>query len=77
MRVNHRRIHVVMAEQLLDRANVLPAFEPMGRKRVSQRVCTDRLGDLRAGRRPLDTRAQRSFVQVMPGRIPLRGSTDS
>ena len=38
MRVQHRRSHIAMPEQLLDRADVISPFEQMGRKRVAQAV---------------------------------------
>jgi hypothetical protein len=38
VRVDHRRAHVFVAEQLLDRAYVVAVFEQVGRERVAQRV---------------------------------------
>jgi len=36
VRVDHRRVHVRVAEQLLDRADVLPALQQVRRERMPQ-----------------------------------------
>ena len=46
VRVNHRRLQVLMPQQLLDRANVLALFQQVSCKAVSQRVRTDLFAEL-------------------------------
>ena len=38
MCVDHRRLNILVAEQLLHRADVVPVFEKMCRERVPERV---------------------------------------
>ena len=66
MRVDHCRIHVAMAEQFLNRADVLPALEQVRGKRMPQCVSAERLEDSCNSRRSLDRPRQDVFVQVMP-----------
>ena len=40
MRIDHGRAHVAVPEQFLDGSDVVPGFEQMGRKAVSQRILT-------------------------------------
>jgi hypothetical protein len=40
--VYHRRAHIAMAKQLLDRAHILPALEQMRRERMTKRVAVTR-----------------------------------
>ena len=40
MGVDHRRGHIGVAEQMLDRANIRPALQQMGRKRMAERIST-------------------------------------
>ncbi len=65
-RVDHRCPDVLVAEQLLDRANVVPVLQEMRRERVPQRVAACPLLDpglpQRGPHSPLDS----LFVQVMP-----------
>ena len=35
MRVNHRGADILMAEELLDRANIIAVFQKVGRKRMA------------------------------------------
>jgi len=41
--VNHRRLHIGMAQQFLDRSNIFSIFEQMSRKAASKSVAIDRL----------------------------------
>ena len=53
VRVDHRRGHVVVPQQLLDRPNVRPALKGVGGEAVPERVRAGALGDPRARyRRP-------------------------
>lgn len=45
MGVDHGRLHVAMAQELLDRADVMTGFEKMGRERVTERVARGSLGE--------------------------------
>jgi len=38
MRINHRRFHILMSQQLQNRANVCTILQQMRRKRMSQRM---------------------------------------
>jgi len=55
MRVNHGRIDTAMAEQFLDRANVLSSLQQMRREGMPQRMRTDRFNDARLRRTILDS----------------------
>ncbi len=39
VRVDHRRSHVLMAQQFLHRSDIIPVFQQMGGKRVPQGAC--------------------------------------
>ena len=43
MRVNHRRAHVVMPEQFLDRADVVTSLQQVRRKAMTKRVAASGL----------------------------------
>ena len=45
MRVDHRRLHALVAKQFLHRADVGPCFQQMGGEAMPQRVGRQRLGD--------------------------------
>ncbi len=47
MRVDHRRRHIAVTEQLLDRPDVVTALEQVRRKRVAERVAAHALVDSR------------------------------
>ena len=38
MGVDHRRAHVLVAQQLLDRPNIIPILQQVGRKGVAKRM---------------------------------------
>ena len=38
--INHGRTHIAMPEQFLDRSDVVPGLEQMGREAVPQRILT-------------------------------------
>jgi len=57
---------MTVAEQFLNRANVLAALEQVRRKRMPQRMCTDRLEDSRDMSRSLYRALDAILVQVMP-----------
>ena len=65
VRVDHRRADVRMAEELLDRANVVPVFEQMRGKRMPERMATDALRDTRLPRRHRHCTLHRRLVQVI------------
>ena len=45
--IDHGRLDIAVAEKLLDGSNVVSAFEPMCRKKVSEGVARDSLGQPR------------------------------
>ena len=45
MGVDHRRLHVAMAQQFLDGPDVMTGFEKMGRERVAERVARGSPGE--------------------------------
>lgn len=64
--VDHRRPHVTMPEQLLDRANVVARFQKMRGEAVAQRVRPHRLRDADAASCFADGTLRHRLVQVMP-----------
>lgn len=50
MRVDHRRTHIPVAKQLLDRPDVIAGLEQMRRKRMPQRVARASCSTLRERR---------------------------
>ena len=58
MGVDHGCAHVLMSQQLLDRADVLPPFQQVGRKRVAEGVATGRLRESRLAHGPGPTESQ-------------------
>src|SRR3989442_6299653 len=44
MGVDHRRAHVLMAQQLLDRPNIIPVLRQQGLKGVAKRMAASRVG---------------------------------
>jgi len=69
VRVDHRGAHVAVAEQFLDRPDVIAGFEQMRRKRVTKRVArggsrdSSRMGGILRGA------LQDGFMQVMPATL--------
>ena len=45
--IDHRRLHVLMPEQFLNRADIIAIFQQVRGERVSQRVAAHRLGQAR------------------------------
>jgi hypothetical protein len=45
MGVDHRGTDIIMSKQLLHRSDVIPVFEQMGRKRVTQSMATSQFED--------------------------------
>jgi hypothetical protein len=78
VRVNHRRADIGMAEQFLDRPNVVPVLEQMCRKGMAESVTADPLRDACAASSGSDRALHDRFVQMIPGRWPeARVSADS
>jgi hypothetical protein len=65
VRVDHGRAHVLVAQQLLDGADVVAGFEQMGGERVPQRVTPCVLRDTRATDRLLHGALNDRGVHVM------------
>ena len=66
MGVDHRRAHVLMAQQLLDRPNIIPVLQQVGRKGVAKRMAACRFGDPCFQSGFLEAPLQDGFVQVVP-----------
>ena len=65
VRVDHRRCHVVVAEQFLHRANVISILKQMSRKRVPERVARGVLADPRSNDRVSDSPLNDRLMQMM------------
>lgn len=65
MRVDHRGANVAVAQQLLDRADVVPVFQQMRGERMTQGVGRRVFGDARVPGGPRDGLLNDTFVQVM------------
>jgi hypothetical protein len=70
MCIYHRRRHALMAEQFLNGANVVAAFEQMSRKRMPKRVTAGSLSNLRSANREFHRVLQISLGNVMAPRFP-------
>ncbi len=66
MGVDHRRFHVTVPKQFLDRANVVAHFQQMRGEAVPQRVRPHRFGYPDASSRFADGPLRHGLVQVMP-----------
>ena len=76
MRVDHRRRQVAVPQQLLNRPDVVPGLQQMGRKRMPQGMGGDALGDLRLTSGRLDGTLNDRFVEMVPAllvrlRVPV------
>mgnify|MGYP001172851716 FL=1 len=79
MGVDHRRTHVGVAEQFVDRANVVAPIEQVTGERMAQRVWRGRLVDAGSDDRLFHRALQQLLVQMMKPlsrSTPLRGSTE-
>src|SRR5262245_50351163 len=65
VRVDHRGVDIAVAEQLLERADVVAGFEQVGGKAVPQRMRADRLGQTGAATRVADGALGDGLVQVV------------
>jgi hypothetical protein len=63
--VDHRGAHVRVAEQILDRADVVAVLEEVGGERVTQSVATNLLGDSRAQSGVAHRALEHGLVKVM------------
>jgi len=66
MGVNHRRANVSVAQQLLDRQNIIPILQQVGGKGVAKRMAACRFGDLCFQSGFLEGSLQDRLVQVVP-----------
>src|SRR5262249_51197465 len=64
VRVNHRRLHAGMAQQLLHRANVIPGLQQVRREGVSQGMRRGALADAGLEDRGAEGAGHRTFVQM-------------
>ncbi len=66
VRVNLRRRHIFVAEQLLQRPNIITCLQKMRRERMPQRVATRPLVNLRQPHRHLHHPLHTRLMQMMP-----------
>jgi hypothetical protein len=66
VRVNHRRRHMPMPQQLLIRADVVPVLEQVGGERVPQRMAGDTLRQARLPGRLFHRTLNHRFVKMVP-----------
>ena len=66
MCVDHGRPHIAMAEEFLNRSDVVPVLEQVGGKGVPECVAGSRLGQARLAEGFLDRPLQDRFVEVVP-----------
>src|SRR5450759_539692 len=65
VRVNHRRRHVLVTQQLLDPPNIITRFEQVGGEAVPERVAARRLWDFGIANRLLDGLLDDGFVKMV------------
>jgi hypothetical protein len=70
VRVNLRRRHIFVAEQLLQRPNIITCLQKMRRERMPQRVATRPLVNLRQPHRHLHHPLHTRLIQMMPPQSP-------
>jgi hypothetical protein len=75
--VDHCSVDVPMAQELLDRPDVVAILQQVGRKGVAEGVAADTLGNAGVGHRLLDRALQDRFVKVVPHpdgfpRVPVK-----
>ena len=63
--IHHRRFHVPMSEEFLNRADVIAIFQQVRGERVPQRVAVDRLGQPYGSGCFFDGPLQHRFVDMM------------
>src|SRR5690606_20261441 len=73
MRIDLRRRHILVAEQLLDRANVVARFKQVGSEAVAQGMRRDRLCQAGALRRAFYRALQDILVEVVAFGAPVPG----
>ena len=66
MRVDHGRADVLMAQQFLDRPNIIAVLKQMGGKRMPEGVATGRFGDPGSPNGFFDRPLQDGFMEMMP-----------
>jgi hypothetical protein len=72
VRVDHRRADIAVAQQFLDRPDVMARFEQVRRERVAQRVTRFRAWDSRSTDGVLHRSLNDRFVQVAIKHVPRR-----
>jgi len=66
--IDHRRLHVFVAQEFLDGADVIAPFRQMRSETMAKGVGADRLDDARQAGRLLDRFLQAALVQVVAAR---------
>jgi hypothetical protein len=65
MSVDLSRLHILVPEQFLHRADVVAVFQQVGRETVAQRMCTDRIVEVGRTRCLLERTVQVRVIPVM------------
>ena len=65
MRVDHRCLHVAVAEKLLDGSNVRATFQQMGGKAMAKGVAAGRLTDARSSACGLNSVLSNTVIKIM------------
>jgi hypothetical protein len=66
VRIDHRRTHIRMAEQLLHGEDVITRFQQVGGERMAQRVRRRRLSDRGVAQRLSHGALKRLIAEMMP-----------
>ena len=69
MRINLRRRHMLMAEQVLDGADVISILKQMRGKGMPQRVATGRFGDGAQSQTRLHCPLQPRLLHMLPSQL--------
>jgi hypothetical protein len=70
MRIDHRRLHIVVAQEFLHRPDIIALLEQMRRKAVPQRVTTHAFGEPCRTTGPTDGSLQPTVMRVMAADDP-------
>lgn len=73
MGIDHRRFHILVSQQLLDRPNVIAIFQQVGSETMAQRMARDAVGEGQALGRASHCSLKTTFIQVMATESPAAG----
>jgi hypothetical protein len=70
--VDHRGLHAPVPQELLDRPDVVPTYEQMGREGMAERMAGRVLGDADLARCIVEGSLDRPLVEMMATSFPVR-----